>query len=46
MSMQNDSLKNTILIVDDNPKNIHLIMEILQKDYSIIAATSGERHWT
>lgn len=34
--------KNTILIVDDVPENIRMLMEILKTDYATIPATSGE----
>lgn len=33
----------TILIVDDTPADIHVIKSILQGDYKIKAATSGEK---
>lgn len=33
--------KQTILIVDDQPVNIHILAEALQHSYEIIAATSG-----
>ncbi len=32
----------TVLIVDDAPANIYLLMEILKSDYATIPATSGE----
>ncbi|MTF37723.1 EAL domain-containing protein [Cyanobacterium aponinum 0216] len=32
-----------ILIVDDQPENIHILMEILGKFYKIIAATNGQK---
>lgn len=34
--------KATILIVDDVPENIRMLMEILKDDYATIPATSGE----
>lgn len=34
--------KNTILIVDDIPGDIHMLMEILKDDYATIPATSGK----
>ena len=33
----------SVLIVDDTPANIHVIKSILQGDYKIKAATSGEK---
>ncbi len=33
--------KPKILIVDDIPENIHVLMNILKDDYAILAATSG-----
>ena len=38
-----DSAKQKILIVDDVPENIQVLMEILKDDYTIVAATSGEK---
>jgi response regulator RpfG family c-di-GMP phosphodiesterase len=35
--------KDTILIVDDAPENVELIMEILKEDYNVIFANSGEK---
>jgi CheY-like chemotaxis protein len=35
--------KKTVLIVDDTPPNIHVIKSILQGEYKIKAATSGEK---
>ncbi len=32
-----------VLIVDDTPGNIHMLMETLKAEYAIIAATSGEK---
>ena len=32
-----------VLVVDDTPANIHVIKGILQRDYKIKAATSGEK---
>ncbi len=36
------SEKTTILLVDDVPENIRMLMEILKEDYATIPATSGE----
>src|SRR5262245_46708411 len=33
----------TILVVDDTPSNISVLMEILRGDYRVLAATSGEQ---
>jgi putative two-component system response regulator len=35
--------KKKILIVDDVPENIQILMESLKDEYSVIAATSGEK---
>lgn len=35
--------RQRILIVDDTPENIHILMEFLRHDYAIIVATNGER---
>ena len=35
--------KQKVLIVDDVPENIQVLMETLKEDYSIIAATSGQK---
>lgn len=40
-----DKISNTrkkILIVDDNPENIHLLSDNLEEDYEILYATDGE----
>lgn len=34
---------HTLLIVDDTPENIKILMEALKDDYKLLAATSGER---
>jgi response regulator RpfG family c-di-GMP phosphodiesterase len=39
----NDNNKDTILVVDDAPENISLIVEILKQDYKVSVATSGEK---
>lgn len=36
------SEKPVILIVDDQPENIHMLMEVLKDEYATIPATSGE----
>lgn len=36
-------LQAKILIVDDVPANIHLLMDILKTDYAVMGATSGAR---
>src|ERR1700750_2891761 len=33
----------TILVVDDTPSNITVLMEILREDYRVLAATNGEQ---
>jgi serine phosphatase RsbU (regulator of sigma subunit) len=35
--------KQTILVVDDTPTNIQILMETLKDDYRIVAAVNGER---
>jgi len=40
MNAPND--KSKILIVDDAPENLRILIEILKKDYATIPATSGE----
>ena len=35
--------KPRVLIVDDVSSNIHLLMNILKDDYTLIAATNGEK---
>ena len=32
-----------VLIVDDVPENIHILMETLKDEFSLVAATGGER---
>jgi len=40
---QAENLQNTILIVDDEAVNIRLLLEVLQQDYRVVVATSGEQ---
>ncbi len=40
--MANDT-RPTILIVDDSAENLHVLSGLLQPDYRVLAATSGER---
>lgn len=35
--------RKRILVVDDQPENIAVMREILKSDYTVIAATNGER---
>jgi len=42
MSDNSKIIKQSILIVDDTPSNIHVIANILKKHYSILIATSGK----
>ena len=37
------SIKKKILIVDDIPENIRILMEILKDDYVVVAAINGEK---
>jgi CheY-like chemotaxis protein len=36
-------MKKRILVVDDEPMNITILREILKSDYTVVAATDGER---
>ncbi|MGC9527250.1 MAG: response regulator, partial [Limnospira sp.] len=36
-------MKSKILIVDDSPDNLQVLMQILKDDYAVIAATAGEK---
>ena len=38
-----ENSKNTVLIVDDEATNIQLMLEILQQEYRVLVATSGEQ---
>ncbi|MDR3640264.1 MAG: two-component system response regulator [Humidesulfovibrio sp.] len=35
--------KPKVLVVDDTPDNIHILMEMLKDDYAIVVAINGER---
>ncbi|MAZ86662.1 MAG: hypothetical protein CL693_03380 [Cellvibrionaceae bacterium] len=37
------SQKPTVLVVDDEPDNIRLMMSVLQEQYTVLAATNGEK---
>jgi putative two-component system response regulator len=37
------SKRSTVLIVDDAPENLHVLMEALKADHAVLAATDGER---
>jgi sigma-B regulation protein RsbU (phosphoserine phosphatase) len=42
--LMNDQVeKQTVLVVDDTPANIKVLMETLKEDYRIVAAVNGER---
>jgi putative two-component system response regulator len=41
--MKEIAMQATILVVDDTPSNITVLMEILRGDYRILAATNGEQ---
>lgn len=43
MSEAESSAKARILIVDDQPENLHTMMTILHDKYAVVAATSGEK---
>jgi sigma-B regulation protein RsbU (phosphoserine phosphatase) len=36
-------IRQKVLIVDDTPENIRILMEALREDYRIVAATNGEK---
>ncbi|TQV73995.1 response regulator [Aliikangiella marina] len=38
--------KKSILIVDDSPSEIRIIMEVLKSDYAVVATTNGEEALT
>jgi putative two-component system response regulator len=38
-----NAMQATILVVDDTPSNITVLMEILRGDYRVLAATNGEQ---
>jgi putative two-component system response regulator len=40
--MNKEERRYIVLIVDDAPENIHILMETLKDDYAVIAATNGE----
>jgi len=40
--MTQDSSRFRILVVDDQPENIRMLMEVLKTEYAVIPATSGE----
>ena len=37
------SMRRAVLVVDDNPTNLHFLQEILKNDYNVYASPSGER---
>jgi CheY-like chemotaxis protein len=41
--MENNTIKPKVLLVDDVPENIQILMETLKDEYTIIAATNGEK---
>jgi len=41
--MNGEGVKQTILIVDDEPANIKILNEVLHRDYNVIFSTNGER---
>jgi len=42
-SAQTYPTKSKVLIVDDDPQNIHILLEILKNDYAIVAAKNGTK---
>src|SRR5688572_611441 len=43
---EQDLIRPTVLVVDDTPENIHVLSGVLQEEYSVRVATSGERALT
>jgi len=43
VSLNTDTPQDTILVVDDAPQNISLIVEILKEDYKVSVATGGQK---
>ncbi|MFC1857027.1 response regulator [Thermodesulfobacteriota bacterium] len=41
--MTDSPVKQKVLIVDDTPENIYILMETLKDEYAIVAATNGEK---
>ena len=41
--VESSSDKQKVLIVDDTPENIQVLMETLKEDYAIVAAINGEK---
>ncbi len=44
--MVNGLDKQKVLIVDDTPENIQVLMETLKQDYKIVAANNGQKGLT
>ncbi|NEQ78385.1 MAG: response regulator [Okeania sp. SIO2C9] len=40
---QTNPAKSKVLIVDDDPQNIYILLEILKNDYAIVAAKNGTK---
>lgn len=40
---QTNSARSKVLIVDDDPQNIYILLEILKKDYAIVAAKNAAK---
>jgi putative two-component system response regulator len=40
---EQDLIRPTVLVVDDTPENIHVLSGVLQEEYAVRVATSGER---
>lgn len=43
MTSQDKDHKGTVLIVDDQPANIHALAKLIKDEYHILAATSGDK---
>ena len=40
---EQDLIRPTVLVVDDTPENIHVLTGVLQEEYNVRVATSGEK---
>ena len=40
---QTNLAKSKVLIVDDDPQNIYILLEILKNDYAIVAAKNAKK---
>jgi putative two-component system response regulator len=40
---EQDLIRPTVLVIDDTPENIHVLSGVLQEEYAVRVATSGEK---